>query len=82
MRPSQRVVILYTDDADSTDDLRHLLRVVAHPPYHPLPDGANPRTTQQEHWSPEEVDQYILTMVKRMSGKVHFAGALLGPDEP
>lgn len=81
MKSSQRVVIIYADDADSTDDLRHLLGVVASPPYHPLPDKADPRTVQQERWSPEEVDAYILTMVKRMSGKVHFAGALLGPDE-
>jgi hypothetical protein len=81
VRTSQRVIILYADDADSADDVRHLLSAVASPPFHPLPDKANPRTVKQERWSEEEVDKYILTMVKRMSGKVHFAGALLGPDE-
>lgn len=81
MRPDQRVVVLYADDVDATDDLRHLLSVVARPPWHHQPEGAR-MTDPQTRWSDAEIDQYIVTIVRRISGRVQWAGALLSPDEP
>lgn len=72
-----RTVVLYASDADATDDLRHVLTVVNNPPWYPATRVGAP----QERWSDAEVDRFIVTVIRRLAGRVEWAGALLGPDE-
>jgi hypothetical protein len=52
-----RVVLVYAEDTNAADDLRHALRMLGGArPFKPVPPGENPATYTQERFSEEETD--------------------------
>lgn len=74
---AQRAILLFAQDIDAADDLRHLLALADSRPLHASPEG--PGRGVQEPWSDDETRGYAWTLLQRLAGKVEWSATVIVP---